>query len=280
MSDRHFPTYAIPLPDVSPGNHDLPKSAHRHDISRSRPAPAQAPHTLNPYQTATMPHHHNVSLTYPFRTRAHSDPTPITPRSFTVDRTSTRHTVYTMMQLDGASESKLTSPPSRTSTAKKRCSNVFRSRSKKRANSSLDVIDARDDNDNDDNDAPMRVVSPRATEIEPVHSAARKRTFSFKKRLSNNDKKAPPTSPARHHHAAVEAPTTAGHVPVTDMPYRSPARRQSVLDVGTMGSPTREMALSSHPVGKADNGRRESGDDKFESPLSMLDGVSAKVYMP
>lgn len=216
--------------------------------------------------------------TFPQRVPKSSFPLPSSFRSYTsaspslsVDRTSTKHTVFAMIQFDSASDSKVSlspadpdSPrPSRTSTAKKCCTTVFKS--KKRTQSSLhDGLDA-DEARKDDKEAPMRVVSPRATDVEPVPSTTKRRTFSFKKRHSH---KSSPTSPARQFHTSIHPPTSGGHVPVTDVSYQSPARRQSVamgrIELPT--SPTREAALTSHPINMT-NGRREDDDDKFETPM-------------
>jgi hypothetical protein len=185
-----------------------------------------------------------------------------------------------MIQVDGANESKhaaepLIKPPSRASTAKERCTHVFRG-AKKRTKSGLSNFSAPESHD--DTEIPLRIVSPRATNVEPAMTPARTRTFSFKKRHSNISSKSKksddialplPTSPARHHQSTVQAPVSGDHVPATDVPYESPAKRQSAA----MG------ALTSHPIVKGDNGRRDSGDKEYETPLGMLYGGSPRAHM-
>jgi hypothetical protein len=189
-----------------------------------------------------------------------------------------------MVQLDGAAESKPAAaeppikPSSRASTAKERCTHVFRG-ARKRTKSGLSNLSGPEGQE--DNEAPMRIISPRATTLEPAPALDRTRTFSFKKRHSNMSTKSKnsdnlalalpsPTSPAKNNQSVVQASVSGDHVPATQVPYESPARRQSVA----MG------ALTSHPIVKGDNGRRESGEEKYDAPLGMLDGVSPQKSMP
>ena len=202
---------------------------------------------------------------HPFRFRSHSDPTPLKNPSFTVDRTTTIHTVFTMVQLDGSSESKPSpsSPPlktpARTNTIRKRFANLFGTN--KRTETGLnDFIQA--DEPVDDN-SPMRVLSPRATEYNPSTSTstatpraprARQRTFSFKHRQSNRISKVPSlTASTAPQPDANEVLSSGGDVPVTDAAYQSPLcqPRKDSMGMGGVGmptSPTREAALTSHPV--------------------------------
>ncbi|KAH7088156.1 hypothetical protein FB567DRAFT_523793 [Paraphoma chrysanthemicola] len=227
-----------------------------------------------------MPHLHNYPLSLAVRFRAHSDPTPLPTRSFTVDRSSTKHTVWTvdMIQLDGTSESKPVRTPTKQSTpsppstqrsgVRKSFANVFGS--KKRTSTGLSNVEA-DDDDVPEDARPMRIISPRVTECDPLASSSpatttrtKSRTFSFKNRHSGRV-----SQPIAAVHALPKVPqlptksneeevmsSGVGHLLVTDMPYQSPMRAQPQKnslgrDGGALpASPTREAALHSHPVGE------------------------------
>ncbi|KAH7077619.1 hypothetical protein BKA63DRAFT_508622 [Paraphoma chrysanthemicola] len=232
-----------------------------------------------------MPHLHNHPLSLAVRFRAHSDPTPLPTRSFTVDRSSTKHTVWTvnMLQLDGAGESKPTRTPTKPSTpspprtqrsgVRKSFANVFGS--KKRTSTGLHNVEASDDDVPEDTRS-MRIISPRVTECDPLASSSpptttprtKSRTFSFKNRHSGrvsqpiaavHTQPEVPQLPAKSNQEEVMSNGVA-HLPVTDMPYQSPMRAQPQKDsLGRDGgalpaSPTREAALHSHPVGEMKRG--------------------------
>jgi hypothetical protein len=196
----------------------------------------------------------------------------------------------TMLQLDGASNSKpiitKTSSPSRNNSprpgVRKRIVNMFGS--KKRTESGLSNVEARDDIEEDN--SPMHFISPRATDYDPLASAsiaatprAKQRTSSFKTRHSSQASQAvaalhvnwPAPQQANRLDEDEAMSEGANHLPVTDMPYQSPMRSQRrkesmVVAVGGLPfSPTREAALTSHPVGKVEEWDRES-EERFETP--------------
>tara|TARA_R110002003_G_scaffold121_23_gene10856 strand:+ start:34250 stop:34777 length:528 start_codon:yes stop_codon:yes gene_type:complete len=165
--------------------------------------------------------------------------------------------------------------------------------SKKRTGTGLSHVEARDDIEEDN--SPMHVISPRATNYDPLASAsiaatprAKQRTSSFKTRHSNHASQAvaalhvnwPAPQEADRLDEDEAMSGGASHLPVTDMPYQSPVRSQRrkesmVVGVGGLpASPTREAALTSHPVGKkVEEGDRES-EERFETPAS--EGVSGR----
>lgn len=121
-----------------------------------------------------MPYLHQTTITLPFRIRSQS--APASPKaahtSFSVDRSSTVHTIYTMqvLQLDGSSDSKpiiAPSPPpprvttpAQPTTARKRFANMFSSSKSKKAD---DETMKKEDIESEPQ-TPMRLISPRATE--------------------------------------------------------------------------------------------------------------------
>ncbi|KAF2818956.1 hypothetical protein CC86DRAFT_375389 [Ophiobolus disseminans] len=218
-----------------------------------------------------MPYHHNTSLSLNLRFRSHSDPTP---RSFTVDRTSTKHNIFTltMDQLDGASDSKpsksdassASSAPARCNSARKSFKHMFGGK-KERKPSVVSIAPTETTQD----DVTLQVISPRVTTAEPKTPKARQRTFSFKKRRSSAKSKNIPSpdlttqrnslvasasTPASAISLAEALDRTEGHLPVTDAPYQSPGR---------------EAALTSHPIVAVDTESEESAD-RFETPTSEL----------
>ncbi|KAF2026197.1 hypothetical protein EK21DRAFT_74770 [Setomelanomma holmii] len=263
-----------------------------------------------------MPYFHHQQLHVPSRFHAQSDPTPLPTRSFTIDRSSTKHTIYTisMLQLDGANESKPkpvksnTFLPSRTPTQssglRKRFANLFGGQ--KRTETGLSNYDA--GNAADIESSPMRIISPRATEYDPLaHTtpSQKHRPFSFKNRQSRRVSQTPraattsltpTTSPAQptpyNQSTSPPGPTSmsggAGHLPVTDIPYQSPMRAQPRKDSVGMGedlggagggmpsSPSREVALRSHPVGKTIEERGSESEERFETPRS--EGVGGSGF--
>ena len=61
-----------------------------------------------------------------------------------------------------------------------------------------------------------------------------------------------------------------GHSPFTDVPSQSPARRESV-GVGMLSSPTRDAALTSHPVVKLEvDMQSEESEEWYETPVSEV----------
>ncbi|QRC92782.1 hypothetical protein JI435_081590, partial [Parastagonospora nodorum SN15] len=225
--------------------------------------------------------------------------------AFSVDRSTTVHTVFTMIQLDGSCESKVdASPmtPNRTSTklsrkdtsdrpsTRKRLSNFFTSR--RRTSTNLSNLKATDNADVY-NSSPLRVLSPRATDLEPEISTAEKpkrRSFTFKSRQSTRKSTAPASATESAQLTLSEALNEGGHIPVTDAPclprdsmvmggvglpasavHRGsvaglPVRRDSVAmgSAGMPGSPMKEAALTSHPVILVSS----ESSDEFTTPTS------------
>jgi hypothetical protein len=97
-------------------------------------------------------------------------------------------------------------------------------------------------------DTPLQVISPRATDAEP----SKRGTFPLKKRQSR--KKSTPAPVVQK----TEEPMPEIHIPVTE----PPARKDSVA---MPISPTKEMALHSHPITKDDD---DAEDEKFVTPMS------------
>lgn len=277
-----------------------------------------------------MSYFHHTFLTLTFRFRARSDPTPLRHQSFTVDRSSTKHTVFTitMDQLDGACDSKpskatsdnsndtaqptSTTPTSSTSparsnskskSAKKRITAIFSA--KKRQESKIDDTQSQTEQTDD---APLQKLSPRVTDSIPPTPKPREHKRSFKKRLSASVKRKDYSAPVvakqkiddtsslpqnsltlvapASTQTIVPAPIPAngtvtetggfqsalekagGHLPVTDAPMRAPQTRESV-GLGTPGSPSREAALTSHPVsGMMLDTQSVEGEERFETPRS------------
>ena len=249
-----------------------------------------------------MPYIHHTSLTLPFRFRSQSDPTPLAPRSFTVDRSSTKHTVFTMtmLQFDGSSESNPAKNPfddpepsasptplRRSNTVKKRFANIFGGRKKRKET----VVEDQPTDEEEAPEQPMQVVSPRATACEPATPRnTRQRAFSFKKRHSGGKNKSASTSQRNSLVALVAmqaiapvtitAPTgtdiektlgkTGGHSPFTDVPFQSPDRREGV-GVRMPVSPTRDAALTSHPIAKVEvDVQSEASEEWYETPVSEV----------
>jgi hypothetical protein len=157
-----------------------------------------------------------------------------------------------------------------------------------------------------DADNPIRMVSPRATGSEPPATLRKKqRTLSFKSRKTDKSKSKPDAAALQPEKKAKDQPdatlqphntmsenagphitvteatsneqpdTTAqdpesapavsngAHIPTTDAPYPCQPRKDSV----GFGSPTRETALTSHPVVK----RQEvDGESEFATPMSEV----------
>jgi hypothetical protein len=213
-----------------------------------------------------MPYLRNTSLTLPFRFRSQSDPTPLTPRSFIVDRTSTKHTVFDMYQLDGASDSKPSksvperppSPPGRINTIKKRYTAKLKA---KKRTSSVEL----DGKDAPEGEAPLQEVSPRVTDLGAPEPEPKQSPFSFKKRHSAKKSIAVPTNPASIDQIVDEEPSNEGRVPVRNTAYQSPVRQSLAFGSAMPASPTRETALTSHPVAKHE-AEHERGAEPSEMP--------------
>ncbi|KAH8704510.1 hypothetical protein GQ44DRAFT_764122 [Phaeosphaeriaceae sp. PMI808] len=165
-----------------------------------------------------------------------------------------------MKQFDGASESKpikstAFSPyPSSTTLARtnthqspslyKRFASLFKH--KNRATTGIPT-DA-DIQEVQGSHSPLRILSPRVTESEPPPQS--KRTFSLKGCQSNKISKAKPVPTSA---TAPQLDRLAGamdHISVTRAPYQFPRRQGNVsLEiVGTPASPSKEAALTSHPI--------------------------------
>jgi hypothetical protein len=191
-----------------------------------------------------------------------------------------------MLQTDGSNECKpstLTSEDTQhVSKIRKRFANLFVST--KRTDTNLSNVDEVIDSDNIHNtDSPMRVLSPRATKSAfSTIPRVKKRTFSVKRRQSTRKPsvkmpKSPPRSQEREEDDSMSVKTAiappssqdpekddlmsgGGHIPVTDAPYPF----KEILDKSTAASPTRETALTSHPVFKLE----VEIEEKFVTPDS------------
>lgn len=170
-----------------------------------------------------------------------------------------------MIQLDGTSESKVAdpqqtpeSPPSRAKGVKKRCVDVFKP--KKRSQTIQNNAKVAD-TEKMGEETPLRIVSPRTTDQEPAPSAVKQRAFSFKKRHTNRRSGASLSESAQEEQNAGSA---------TDISFQSPARRQSMaIGMNELpASPTREAALTSHPIVR-EGERREEGEERFKMPLTI-----------
>jgi hypothetical protein len=179
-------------------------------------------------------------------------PTSFKPQSFSVDRTSTTHTVFAMPLSDGCNESK---PAQRPSGARRRFTNLFKP--KQRTEADPDDISISDESV--DNHSPMRFVTPRATVSTPVVTPlAKRRTYSFLHRQSNHKSKLDPVAASVSTQSYSSEPLVgAGHIPVTEVPYQSPSRKDSVA---MPTSPTKDAALTSHPVVRLDKVESELSD--------------------
>jgi hypothetical protein len=198
-----------------------------------------------------------------------------------------------MSQLDGSSDSKPSRRPSiivtRSDTERPR--NRFASLfpSFKHTASDLNTIDPH--NEVIDADSPMRMVSPRATASEPPNTLRKKqRTLSFRRRKTDKSKSKPDATlqpekmleeERRLHVPVTEATSTerpnttaqdsqsvpvvsnGAHIPVTDAPYLC----QPQMEIVRFGSPTRETALTSHPIIKA---HEADGESEFATPMSEV----------
>lgn len=211
----------------------------------------------------------------PFRSRSQSHPIPPTKHSFSVDRTSTIHTVFTMLDTDGCHDAKLKSPtmppPTHAATynrnprsvgMRKRFVNLFTS-SKTRKESVSTTLDVSEATPPSSVSTPIRFISPRATDSVPSTSPrVRQRTFSFVHRQGNRGAK---LSLDLTHLPIVEQPMPPeSHVPVTEIPYQSPVRKDSVA---SPSSPSKGAALTSHPISGLEEMFSESSE-RFETPMS------------
>lgn len=211
----------------------------------------------------------------PFRSRSQSKPTPSTQHSFSVDRTSTIHTVFTMLDTDGCHDPKpqspTMSPPTHTATynrnprsvgMRKRFVNLFTS-AKTRKHSVSTTLDVSEPASPSSVSTPIRFISPRATDsVPPSSPRVRQRTFSFVHRQGNRGAKL--SQDLTHQPIAEQPMSSGGHVPVTDTPYQSPMRNDSVA---SPSSPSKGAALTSHPVFGLDEMFSESSE-RFETPMS------------
>jgi hypothetical protein len=214
-----------------------------------------------------MPYSYHPPLIPPFR---HRSRTELTSPPFYVVRTGSSHTVFIMLQTDGSNECKPVTPTAddtqHVSGIRKRFANLFVS--SKRSDTDLSNADKIVDSDeNADDDSPMRVLSPRATEsASSTMPRVKKRTFLVKRRLSKRvpsvkmpdappsaqepekddlmSLKMPAAPPSAHKPEKDDVMSGAGHIPVTDAP--SPLKKS--LDKNTGALPTRQTALTSHPV--------------------------------
>jgi hypothetical protein len=84
-------------------------------------------------------------------------------------------------------------------------------------------------------------------------------------RQSNHKSKlGPVASPISTQSDPNELLHSTGHIPVTERPYQLPARKDSVA---MPISPTKEAALTSHPVLRVDEVESEKSE-KFMTPMS------------
>lgn len=184
-----------------------------------------------------------------------------------------------MLQIDGTTHSK----PNRTSTShfvttrtpthregvRKRIANLFTSREK---NHNLNLNEKGDDNASTNtqiNDtSPMRLISPRTTQYDLPTSASKHKTSSLKQRHTKIDG---PTSdiPTGKHDAKV-LQTIGENLSGADATTARPLQNRN--DSGMMGGgdvPSREEALTSHPVGKIEEGSED--EDEFLTPVSEVE---------
>lgn len=193
--------------------------------------------------TSTMSYPHHKPPYLPLR--LHS--TPPQHLSFTVDRSTTVHTVFAMFQLDGSCESKaartatipstIESPrpgsthPARSDTQhrpkptiRERFANLFASKKRTKKNPN-DVNHNTDDGNSkaekSNCSGSMRTLSSHATDLEPqTRPKAKNRKISFRGRKSAEE--TPRPCPYATTSISVEATTTPGGVPVslTDIPNK------------------------------------------------------------
>jgi hypothetical protein len=263
---------------------------------------------LLPRQTVIMPYLTHPPLIPPFRYRPRSRSDVATP-PFYVVRSGRSHTVFIMVQTDGANECKPTKPPSEDSPSpskfRTRLTGLFTSSKQKDTSPSNTDGVGKSEEDTPDK-IPMRVLSPRATDcVVPSTSSAKRRTFSIRSRLSNrkSSSNAPPVSIAFPESEPDSEPEKGdvmregGHVTVTDGPQpetvnlvlpseiekecvicsgshipatETPYSCNQCMDLSAVASasPTREAALTSHPVFVLD----VESEEKFVTPQTSFMG--------
>lgn len=209
----------------------------------------------------------------PFRSRSQSNPTSPTPHSFSVDRASTIHTVFTMLDTDGCHDTKSRSPTMplprtasytrnpRSIGMRRRFINLFTS-TRTRKDSVSSTLDVSEATSPSSASTPIRFISPRATESVPSSSPqARQRTFSFVHRQGNRTGRI--SQDLTHQPIAEQSTPSGSHAPVNDVAYSSPMRNDSVA---SPSSPSKGAALTSHPISGLDEVFSESSE-RFETPM-------------
>jgi hypothetical protein len=232
-----------------------------------------------------------VYLTHPIPYPWHPRLTILFVRSLTISPALPH---ITISQHDGASDSKPTSyPPTHAATSptrgtthspgvRKRIANLFTPKKKKANTTNADDDDFYGDVVIDE--SPMRVLSPRATNFEPLAPVARGRSISFKRKEEGKiHKKAKsmgtPLQVQNRIGEEMSGSVGAGYTSISQELYQPPNQAQPRKDsVGLGGlevrkSPTREAALTSHPVGRIEEVDEE--ESHYETPASRgVSGVS------
>jgi hypothetical protein len=267
-----------------------------------------SPRPLPPKPTIIMPYLNHPPLVPPFRYRPRSRSEVTTP-PFYVVRTGRSHTVFIMVQTDGANECKPIRPPPEDkphpSKFRTRFAGLFTS-SKPKDTSPTNTDGGVKVDEKSHDKIPLRILSPRATEcVAPSTSSVKKRTFSLRGRLSGqkSTSNAPPSSvvlsesepdpepektdlvregghvpvvddaqPERNdvtreaEPAKDDVASDSGHVPVTETPYS--CKECVDLSAEASASPTREAALTSHPVFVLE----VESEEKFVTPQTSFMG--------
>ncbi|KAH7345925.1 hypothetical protein BKA66DRAFT_603019 [Pyrenochaeta sp. MPI-SDFR-AT-0127] len=187
-------------------------------------------------------------------------------------------------QTDGVNESKRTTPPSTQRPGfRKRIANLFRSSGKK---PDMDSDQISGDEVTEDT-SPMRVISPRVTELEPSTPRRKEHSFSFHTRRSKAFAPFAGTPARARECETVREGETSGAAGLAEGEYgsvgdvsgakgslRSPLGSKMQMTDGidvmsssvptTPASPSREAALTSHPILV---GKERDGSDKYERPI-------------
>lgn len=203
----------------------------------------------------------------------HQSSSPLDPRKPTYDSTM-------LPQLDGSKTSK----PSTTSTTSRcglrtRIANLFGSKKYKPKAAEVNR------SDEVDNASPMRVLTPRSTASVPPTSKPKHLSFSFRKRRSKTFSQSSTISAVHSHMTDMTgirgnrlSPVSTIMIPKTS--FQSPVRANthskgstmSISVPSTPASPSREAALTSHPIVRE---REDESDEsgKFVTPLEERDSA-------
>ncbi|KAF2133433.1 hypothetical protein P153DRAFT_353788 [Dothidotthia symphoricarpi CBS 119687] len=122
----------------------------------------------------------------------------------------------------------------------------------------------------DDPPAPMRILSPRATQSEPLARAPTRHSLSFHRQSKTGGTgsglmAAVAVGQELESKGAVMQMGREGVLPL-------PLPLTSVMAVGTPASPTREAALGSHPVVRGGEGEGdEEGESVYQTPVEEME---------